>query len=404
MVLLCSRGLRDSFMRQDITSRKPVRIKELDRNFDLDREGKRLRWIDAFDRRLALRGLGWLKENREQRNFHRLPLRAGKAVPEAVAILGKAPAGVFLSFFTDAPDISVRIRLAQAPHSRPHFALAGSAGAEIYCREGRDWHPAGVALPPPSGTSFQRILIEDAPRQKKEYRVYMPPYEIVEEVTLGFTPGAAVLPAPTPQGMKPILFYGTSITQGGCANTAGSGYVSATGRMLDTEVINLGFSGNGKGEPEVAALIREVDAEIFVLDFLANADADTLPRTLPAFIKTIRQKRQKTPIVIMSCPAFDKTLVSQVAWDNTDRKRDTAMRTYLQFKDAGDENVFFIDGNALLPAGVGGSYVDGIHPTSHGFAILAERLVPQLSAIRLRAKRRKPGSSPSKTRRRHQSL
>jgi lysophospholipase L1-like esterase len=218
----------------------------------------------------------------------------------------------------------------------------------------------------------------------RECRVYLPLYKGVEAVALGFGHGAKVLPSPVPAGQKPVLFYGTSITQGGCANTAGSDYVSTLGRMSGTEVLNLGFSGNGRGEPEVAKLIREVDAEVFVLDFLANADVGTLEETLPNFIRLLREKRRKAPIAIVSCPAFDQTLWNPGRRATVDRKRDIAMRSYLDLKAAGDNNLFFIDGNGILPAGLAGSYVDGVHPTSHGFAIMAERMLPQLQAIRSR--------------------
>jgi lysophospholipase L1-like esterase len=193
-----------------------------------------------------------------------------------------------------------------------------------------------------------------------------------------------VKPAPAPRGTRPIFFYGGSTTQGGCANTTGSDYVSQTGRLLDTEVVNFGFSGNGKGEPEMARLIREVDAELFVLDFLGNADVDTLPAVLTEFIRLLREKRPATPIVVMSGQGYNHNLWDATKRANRDRKRDIAMRVYLTLKEAGDANVHFIDGLTLLPPGISGAYVDGIHPTNHGFSLIAERLALLLNAIRMR--------------------
>lgn len=358
---------------------------------------KKLLWLDAFDRRLALRGLAWMDENRAAKQFRRFPDRAEKYASKAVKELSHCTAGVFLSFFTDSAEISVRMKVAN--HTpMTHMPSTGMVGAELFFKENNAWHPATTARPAASDTSFEGQLFHSALPKLCEYRLYFPLYKKLEEISLGFVRGSKIEPAPAPKDTKPIFFYGTSITQGGCANTTGSDYVSTLGRALNTEVINFGFSGSGRGEPGMARLIRQIDAEIFVLDFLTNAPEATLDEVLPEFIRLLREKRRETPIVIISGPAFN-----QILWDPArraiiDRKRDTAMRTYLKRKDAGDKNIHFIDGSALLPAGLTGTYVDGVHPTSHGFAIMAERLEPQLRALRLRQEYDNSSASKRKAR------
>ena len=383
MVFRRQTGFLSPLMKSPSSATKSLRIDQIDRNFASSAGKTNLVWLDAFDSRLSLRGLGWPKENYRTRTFWRFPKRAEKSVRPDVKVLSQMPSGVFLSFFTDSPDISIRMEVGNTDQM-DHMPASGMAGAELYLRVAGVWHPAGVAKPSLTETLFQRPLLEDAARTMRECRVYLPLYKGVEAVALGFARGAKVRPSPVPAGQKPLLFYGTSITQGGCANTAGSDYVSTLGRMLGAEVLNLGFSGNGRGEPEVAKLIREVDAEVYVLDFLTNADVGKLEQTLPNFIRLLREKRRKASIAIVSCPAFDKTLWNPTRRAADDRKRDIAMRSYLDLKAAGDNNLFFIDGNGILPAGLSGAYVDGVHPTSHGFAIMAERMLPQLQAIRSR--------------------
>lgn len=364
------------------TSRPAPKLDKLDKNFRVKTSAKKLTWLDGFSTKLALRGLAWEKENRQAKNFRRLPDRAEKGLSEGVRVLSQCPASVFLSFFTDSPDISVRMELA-GTEQMDHMTSVGMSGAELYFRNGPVWHPIAVARAPLTEAKFERALLENAPRQRREYRLYLPLYKKLDSIALGFQPGAMVEPAPAPKGTKPIFFYGTSITQGGCANTAGSDFVSMTGRLLDAEVVNFGFSGNGKGEPEIARLIREVDVEMFILDFLANAAMDTLDSVLPEFIRLLRQKHKRTPIVIVSSPAFDQSLWGAKNRGFDSRKRDIAMRTYLRLKDAGDAHIHFIDGRGLLHAGETGNYVDGVHPTSQGFVRIAENLAPQLRVIRL---------------------
>lgn len=358
-------------------------LEQLDKHFQREVGKKPLRWLDAFDLSLALRGLAWVSENRRGKHFRRLPNRSDKYLTEGVRHFSHCPAGVFLSFFTNAADISVRMSVEDFEQMH-HMPATGMAGAELYFRAGETWHPVAMARPSLSMNAFECSLIKNASRQQREFRLYLPLYKKVNSLALGVEPGAIIKPAPAQKGNKPILFYGTSITQGGCANTPGSNYVSSIGRILDTEVINLGFSGNGKGEPALARLMREIDAEIFVLDFIANAEIETLDTVLPEFIKLLRARHRHTPIALLGCPAFDLSLLSAKVYATLDRKRDITLRTYLNAKSAGDRNLHFIDGNSLLPAGVTGSYVDGVHPTSHGFAIIAERLAPQLHAIRFR--------------------
>jgi hypothetical protein len=359
---------------------KRLRIEDIDPNFGGKSAKASLKWIDAFDRRLALRGFAWVAENRKKKNFRRLPDRKAKQFSEGVQLLSHHPAGGFLSFFTDSADVSVRMTVSDAAPMN-HMPATGMAGAELFFRDGPTWIPAGTVIPHQTDTTFTSLLLENGPKIRREYRLYLPLYKKLESLAIGLSPKALVRPAPS--AAKPIFFYGTSITQGGCANTPGSDFVSTVGRLLDTEVINFGFSGNGKGEPEIARLIREIDAEMFILDFQANADGDTLAAVLPEFIRLLREKHPSTPCVLMTNPGYDSRLTSAAARDLIDHKRDISMQVYLEKKAAGDPNIHFIDGYGLLPGGLSGAYVDGVHPTSHGFALMAERLAPQLRTIRL---------------------
>jgi lysophospholipase L1-like esterase len=361
------------------------RLKKLDPNFQSKTSKSSLKWIDAFDKRVALRGLGWLPENRRKKNFRRLPDRAAKPLSEGVQSLSHCPSSVFLSFFTDSPDISVRMTVGDLGQM-DHMPATGMSGAELYFRDGPHWYTAAVAKASLTELEFTRSLLEGAPRERREYRLYLPLYKKLDQLAIGIAPGSLIEPAPA--DTKPVFFYGTSITQGGCANTAGSDFVSNLGRRLDTEVINFGFSGNGKGEPEIARLISELDLEILVLDYVANVDAALLRRTLPEFVAIFRAKHPTTPIVLISNVPYDQTLWNARTRADLEGKRDVMMAFYLAAKEAGDTNLHFIDGHGLLPIGASGMYVDGVHPTSGGFSVIAERLAPQIARILLWARRK----------------
>ncbi len=362
----------------------PSNIEKIDRNFAVSSDtSDGLIWLDAFDRRLSLRGHGWVGEAIAARSFRRAPERAVHTLTESVQYLTQCPASVFLSFHTDTQELSVRVRNKNTEYMN-HITRVGSAGMELYVRDGTQWLPYSQTIPPSDAAVFQQPLLQGQPRILREFRLYLPLYMWLEELTLGFSADAQIHPSPSKH--KPILFYGTSITQGGCANTAGSDFVSILGRMLDIDTINFGFSGSGRGEPEVAQLIREVDASMFVLDYAANCEPERLRDTLPPFVQILREAHPNTPIVVVGPLGFNKSEHSLYYRNTSEGRRDNSIRFYIQRKDAGDTNIHFIDGEGLLPIGITGTYVDGVHPTSAGFAMIAERLFPQLAVI-LRRKR-----------------
>ncbi|CAN5491829.1 SGNH/GDSL hydrolase family protein [soil metagenome] len=354
------------------------RLDQLDENFQAKSVGDELRWFDAFHRGIALRGLGWPQENFQKKHFRRLPDRATAKLSEGVQVLSHCPASVFLSFSTSSPIISVRMTLAD-PEQMNHMPATGMSGVELYFREGSRWIAAATATPPVHEKFTTQSLIKDGPSRSREYRLYLPLYKRLERIEIGLAPTAK--PKAIPARHRPIVFYGTSITQGGCANTAGGDFVSQLGRQLEIEMINLGFSGNGKGEPEIARLISQIDARAFVVDYAANADVELLQRTLPNLIDIVRKKHPSTPIILMSCVPFNQSLWDRKSFRILEQKRDIMLAEYLRARQAGDERLHFIDGHALLPCGESGIFVDGVHPTSQGFGILAERLGPQLSRI-----------------------
>lgn len=356
-------------------------IENLDRNFKNDPVADGLCWIDAFDPRIAFRGHGWPQEARAARSFRRFPDRGVDELSPAVQTLSFCPASVFLSFYSNTTEIAVRVCNADTTLMN-HMARTGSAGVELYVRDGRDWVPLAVAVPPGDHRMFERRLISDVAPRRREYRLYLPLYKALEELSLGFAPGATVEAAPSPASARPIVFYGTSVTQGGCANTSGSDFVSLTGQMLDVDTINLGFSGNGRGEPEVAQLISEIDAEMFVLNYASNCDVERLRQTLPGFHRILRDAHPDTPIVLLGSDAWNVMTWSAEKRRLLTERRDIQMRFYLDTKAAGDRNLHWIDGEGILPPRIAGSFVDGVHPTSAGFMLMAERLAPHLAMIR----------------------
>ena len=179
---------------------------------------------------------------------------------------------------------------------------------------------------------------------------------------------------------RPILFYGSSITQGGCASKPGDDYISRISRLLDTDFINLGFSGSAKAEKIMAEYIASQNPSVFVLDYDHNApDAEYLKKTHFALYETVRKKHQDTPIVMMTMPTTE-------TWENRPwykSRREEILKSFEKAKSLGDENVYLVDCYGCfgrLENGECGT-VDNCHPDSLGFLRMAERVYPVLSNL-----------------------
>ncbi len=351
------------------------RIEELDANLRVEAAANTgLQWLAATDSRLTMRGLAWWASNGGA--FRRLPAQAEGIVRADVWQLAQCPAGACLDFCTDTTDLAVRVTNIDSG-VMPHMPGTGSNGLILYTRVAGQWRPWRTATPDQASASFERDLFRGEPARMREYRLHLPLYKELCSLELGFASNAQFLP-PTPLTLpNPVVYYGTSITQGGCASTAGSDFVSTLGRLLNLEMVNLGFSGNGRGEPELARLLAEIDAALYVLDYAANTTVDGLRATLPAFIDILRMEHPRTPILLQGPICFGGNMYSQVQR----AQRDIMMEVYLDCRKRGDAAIHFVDGFSLLPFGTDAVYVDNVHPTDHGFQLMAERLAPAITLI-----------------------
>ena len=178
------------------------------------------------------------------------------------------------------------------------------------------------------------------------------------------------------------MFYGTSITQGGCASRAGMSYEAILCRALNLDFVNLGFSGNGKGEKEMAEALAEIDASCFVLDFMAN---NQLPEDLEAvyepFVRTLRQKYPSLPIILVTQIYAISESPLLGGKENMEAKRDIVRKTAAKLIAEGDKNLVLVEGHSLLGPELAGGLVDGVHPNDLGFQAMADRLSPILAQM-----------------------
>ena len=331
-------------------------------------------WYDILD--LGLEGRGWNDTNTP---YDRLPAKAEPLVRPPVWGLSLNSAGMAVRFRTDATRIKARWTLRSDSLAMNHMPATGVSGIDLYARmDDGPWH--WLAVGRPSAPENETELVGDLPAGERDYLLYLPLYNGVSEVTLGVPWDSRLGPTRPPRSEKPILFYGTSITQGGCASRPGMVYTAILGRRLDARTINLGFSGNGLMEPELADLLAELDPSIYVLDCLANMTADLITERVEPFVRTLRTARPDTPIVLLEDRTYAHAFLVAKVRERNQTSRAALRRAYGNLREAGVPGLHYVEGDRLF-GDDGEATVDGSHATDLGFMRQANLLEPLLESL-----------------------
>ena len=336
---------------------------------DSAKEENGIVWLDV--RNFTVEGRGWPEQDLKA-PFDRLPARAEGKVRSAVWSLSHDSAGVCIRFASDAPAIHCRWTLLKSNLAMPHMPATGVSGVDLYVNTDKGWR--WLANGRPTQTTNETALIANLPPLRREYLLYLPLYNGVSSVEVGVEKGKSLSPLPRDEKRaKPIVFWGTSITQGGCASRPGMVHTAILGRRLNVPVVNLGFSGNGKMEPKVAELLAEIDAAVYVMDCLPNCTAAEVTERSAPLVAILRKARPSTPIVLVEDRTYaDAFLVSERESRNTSA-RAALKAEYDKLVAAGDKNLHYLRGDTLLGPD-GEDTVDGSHPTDLGFIRQADAM------------------------------
>jgi lysophospholipase L1-like esterase len=329
-------------------------------------------WIPPSDPRLEVRGLPWFQENNAK--TIRLPLRLKEALPPAVWNLGLSPSGGRIRFRTNSTRLAIRLDYPSPPNMANMHAF-GQTGVDLYL-DGVYRSTATAPKDAAAGRTVEFVFFEGLPRATRDVLLYLPLYKPVNVLGLQIDADAEISAARRFAVQKPVVFYGTSITQGGCASRSGMSYQAILARQLNIDFVNLGFSGNGKGEPVVAAMTAEIDASAFVLDFSGNNPTlESLKEVYAPFIETVRTKYPKTPIIAVTAIAKSREDERTVAMRQHIREVVTAKIA------AGDKLLTLVEGFTLLGPNQLDGLVDGAHPNDLGFQWMADGLAPHIAKV-----------------------
>lgn len=329
-----------------------------------------IEWIDA--KKLTVEGLGFADLKSP---YDRLPARAEGVVREAVWNLSRNSAGVAVRFFANSPVLRARWTRIKKNLAGPNMTGIGASGLDLYTRTslpGGTWRWLAVGTPKAADVTTDAALVQGIPEGEREYLLYLPLYNGVTSVEIGVVAAKGSDPRIRPAGPRaeakraPIVFYGTSITQGASATRPGMAHTAILGRMFDRPVINLGFSGNGKMEAEVTKFLAEIDAAIFVIDCLPNMNAAEVTERTEPCVRTLRAAHPKTPILLVEDRNFPSGFLIRSRREHNASSQAALRAAYQRLVDAKTGNLHYLEGALLLDPD-GEDTTDGSHPSDLGF-------------------------------------
>lgn len=339
------------------------------------------KWLDPAKAGFpVIEGQAWPTETTVA--YDRFPVRAQKELNPNVWDISHSSAGLYIKFKTDAPNLVIRYKV-KGDFAMSHMPATGVSGLDLYALDPNGkWclAPGSFSFKDTITYRFSNIQVSAAfPGRSYEYRLFLPLYNSVSWLEIGVPGGNAFNFMPLSKE-KPVLVYGTSIAQGGCASRPGLAWTAILQRALDRPLVNLGFSGTGLLEKSVIDLMAEIDAKIYVLDCMPNLISfsdQEIEKRLLASVQSLKEKHPLVPILLVehSEGNVDGMLdTGRTAGYN--RVNKVLGLTYSKLIAAGTKSVYLLT-NKEIGFDIN-STVDGLHPNDVGmqkYAIAYEKTI-----------------------------
>ncbi len=350
----------------------PLNISDIDKNFkvDLITDKENIKFYSVDNKPFEIYGV--FKENG---SFKRLPEEIAKNVSQGVYHLHSHTAGGRVRFKTNSRFIHIIAKMHNIS-KMSHFSMCGSSGFDLYTKENGIYDYKKTFRPPLTISDGFESYIDLQTNELRDITINFPLYSGINDLFVGIESDSILDYGDKYSCNKKILYYGSSITQGGCASRPGNSYQSVIMRRFDCDYVNLGFSGSAKAEDEMINYINSLDFDIFVYDYDHNSPSvEHLNETHNKMFSIIRESHPDTPIIILTRPDF------YLKNKEEDKRAKIIKKTYTQAKKSGDKNVYYIDGPKLMKYAKNEGTVDGCHPNDLGFYSMAKTIGDLLEKI-----------------------
>tara|TARA_Y100000385_G_C13001709_1_gene597560 strand:- start:45 stop:1157 length:1113 start_codon:yes stop_codon:yes gene_type:complete len=312
-----------------------------------------------------------LKENM----YDRLPASYKEIVREPVWDLSKNSAGLSIRFLSNSSVITAKWELLNNI-SMDHMPDTGIKGVDLYYKNNNEWQYINTGRP--MGFNNEYRLVDNMDNELREYKIFLPLYDGLKNIEIGID-NSSFIRKPRKSEKKPIIFYGTSITQGACASRPGMAHTNIISRKLDRNVINFGFSGNGRMEQPISELISESDPTFYVIECMPNMyPSDMVTSNTIPLVDTIRNKHPNTPIILVDLFTSPLTVLDNNADKGTYEMNNALKTEYEKMISNGYDNIIYLESSNALGNDFEGT-VDAVHFTDLGFMRYSNFLIEKFN-------------------------
>ena len=313
--------------------------------------------------------------------YRRLPESLHGVSREAVWNLVTNSSGLYIRFRTNAPEIHAK--WTNTGNNMPHMTDCGTGGLDLYAYLDGQWKTVGSGFQWGKAGKTERVrkLVANMEPEEREYMLYLALYDEIKTLELGVPEGYTIEQPilDSPHSDSPIVMYGTSILQGGCASRPGMAHTNILARRFDRTVINLGFSGNAFLDLEIAELMAGVqNPAVFVLDYVPNAMPDKIEARGEKFYRILRNKHPNVPILFVEDPYFPHSVVDKAIAEEISKKNAAQKALFEQLVAAGEKNIYYVPAGGMTQAE---DFVDCIHLTDMGMVHYADLLSTYLQKV-----------------------
>lgn len=320
---------------------------------------------------------GKISEKTNER-YERLPSELENVSRKDVWRLGRSSAGLYIRFRSNTTSMRVKWQ-STFDNEQNHMTDLGTRGLDLYALVNGEWRAVAPVRPTRKGVNEWTIIRNMLPEQR-EYMLYLSLYDGVKSLEIGVDEGAYIgqPEVASPSTEKPIVMYGSSILQGGCASRPGMAYTNIIGRRFDREVFNLGFSGNARLDMEIAHLMASVkDPGAFVLDFVPNSSDKLINEVAEKFFRVLRDAHPDVPVIFVEDPIFPRSAFDTKLHEEVVGRNIAMTQLFKRLKKAGEKKIYYVSAKKML-GDDGEATVDGSHFTDVGALRYVENIMPAL--------------------------
>ena len=343
-----------------------------------EQEEKPMKWVNALELRMINKGF-----DNSLTPYTRIPKYLKDSVRPTLWERAQCSSGIGIRFASNSKRIAVRYNLLWNTHMA-HMADTGLKGTDLYrLSDDGVWQYVNTNRPSKSDSIQQKVYVENLAGDTREFMIYLPLYDGINWLEVGVDEDAEIgLPRiDNPRAAKKVIFYGTSILQGGCASRTGMVATSMIQRELNCECVNIGISGEGKMDFCMARAMAQIpDVTAYVIDPVPNCTKMMCDTLTYSFVKILRTLRPEVPIVVVEGPLYPYARFDSFFGKYLPEKNAALRKNYELLKQENPKNLYYVTNEDIDGPDHEGT-VDGIHLTDLGFRHYADALIPVLRPL-----------------------